>query len=452
MLAGHYSIAGRVNFGRRFKVLLDSGSTGTSFSVDIDYPQYARHIIIYQTNLSGDAYSSLIADPTVDGVTIPSLVDSVPNAASDGQRASIAAAHVPWGKSLDIGVTLTQVDRGYRIGIIGIWGVPDLLDRTIEANTGLTPVVDDDSIVAVVSSGPGGDPTADYDVTNGALDIDASDGPTYSGAFATAVVAFNKADPSRSLHIVPAGLSLIGKSVTMARNVPLEVTCGALTLTGQTVTLISTAGETLTVSAGTLTLTGQTVTLISDLTLSVNSATLALTGQIVGMAGEGTLNVNSATLTLTGQSVSMGYNRPLTVSAGTLTLSGGTLNMVIGLKLSTLTASLTLTGQTVTLTYLRSLTVNAAALTLTGQSVSMNVSELFGVNAGTLTLTGQTVTLTKNYKLTISAGTVTLTGQTVEVTTGEYLSLSGDEQAGDNIILLSGDEQEDNEGLLLSGS
>lgn len=191
---------------------------------------------------------------------------------------------------------------------------------------------------------------------------------------------------------------------------------------------------TLDVTAGALTLTGGTVTAAKGSKLNVTAGALGLTGQTVTMTyGQAySLEVTAGALSLTGGTITASAGKRLAVTAGSLSLTGGTITAAKDSKLAVTAGALGLTGQTVTLTYTPvgayDLTVLPGELALNGQSITFNRTYALQVTAGSLGLTGQTITMDyavpSAYTLEVTAGELALTGQTITATHSGAVTLA----------------------------
>lgn len=248
---------------------------------------------------------------------------------------------------------------------------------------------------------------------------------------------------SYTLTATHGTFTLSGQAVTLTSTAPLTASNGVYTLSGQAVTLrrgrpmVATAGTyTLTgsdaaidiqvaVSAGAYTLTGQAVTLTytpaGDPVMTASAGSLTLTGQAVGLRHGYALPSSAGSFAITGQAAALRHAYVLGASAGSFALSGQAVGLRRGYPLVSSAGAFTLTGQAATLTYTPagadpSMTADAGVYTLTGQATGLRVARNLACAAGSFTLSGQIAGLLVGRVLPIAAGAYTLTGQDVTFT------------------------------------
>lgn len=190
---------------------------------------------------------------------------------------------------------------------------------------------------------------------------------------------------------------------------------GALTLSGQAVTLR--VSRRLTATHGTYTLTGQVVGLRAARKVAANHGVYALAGQAVGLRSARKVAAAHGTYTLTGQAVSLRAARRVVADYGSLALDGQVVDLVYtpisGYTLVAEYGSLALAGQDVALRAARRLAADHGALALSGQAVGLRTARKLIAAHGTLTLSGQAMSLRRGAVLVASHGSLTLAGQAV---------------------------------------
>ena len=139
-----------------------------------------------------------------------------------------------------------------------------------------------------------------------------------------------------------------GQTVGLYARRDLGAAVGALALSGHTVGLR--AIRRLAVSVGELELTGESI-LLSTGALNVTTGALALTGEVVSLIASRRLSVTVGALSLTGQVIDLSYSRRLVVTGGALSLTGENVLITQGSEvLQAVVGEMTLTGGAVTLT------------------------------------------------------------------------------------------------------
>lgn len=127
-----------------------------------------------------------------------------------------------------------------------------------------------------------------------------------------------KAFESRRIFIPDAPAASGGTTVA--------IPAGALSLTGQIPTVVTTANQTIAVPAGALALNGQTPTVLTPQTIAVPAGALSLTGLAPTVFADASqyIQVPAGALSLTGQTptVVATANQTITVPAGALSLTG----------------------------------------------------------------------------------------------------------------------------------
>jgi hypothetical protein len=234
------------------------------------------------------------------------------------------------------------------------------------------------------------------------LDIDTAGALTVSGQSLTLVTSIATANGS---------LTLAGQSVLATANVALSN--GSLTLDGQTLDTDLSADIAASIENGSLTLAGQSVT--TGLNVALSHGSLTLGGQTLdplitapqawatGAWAAGAWAANSW--------VGMpGADLDVEIDAGALTISGQSLTSAISVALGN--GSLTIDGQAHAVSL--NVALSAGALTLDGQTVDPVISaDLFAsIENGSLSIAGQSITAA--FDVALSHGSLTLAGQTVD--------------------------------------
>lgn len=195
-------------------------------------------------------------------------------------------------------------------------------------------------------------------------------------------------------------LTLTGQDVTVAGSGSASATTdiAALTLTGVTPTLAGSGTTNVTVDTAILSLSGQDVIpSFGAATVAVDPASLVLAGQDVSpIPGSASVAVDTAALTLSGQDVgAAGVSAVLDIDPAALTLTGVDVTAVVPIVIDVDPAVLSLSGQDVTVSAgSASVTVDPAVLMLTGVDPVVSAGLVVDVDTAILSLTGVDVTTT----------------------------------------------------------